>query len=227
VKVTISPTTLSTINATTLSTLNVFMSPWWDNGDSASYNQLVVNYFKAGGNLILLDDSTQQDGVAALLGIPTLGQADGTAENGGIPLFNGPFGIASNVVQSAQIGYLASSTGTASAITSRGGTVCGTNGSGQVTAACWAPGAYASGAGAMIIVADVDTWTTQASYAPLNSNGIFALNGTAYVIGAGGTTTPVTASAPVLSDWGLVGLAVLLIASAMVLSARGHRQNAA
>jgi len=226
VKVTVSPTVLSTINAGTLSALNAFISPWWANGDSAAYNQLVVNFFTAGGNLILLDDSTQQDGIATLLGIPTLGQASGSPENGVAPLFSGPFGVASNVIQNAQIGYLANSAATASAITSHGGTVCGTNGSGQVTAACWAPGAYAAGAGAMIIVADVDTWTTQATYSPLNSNGIFALNGTAYIVSnATSTTPPPPATVPALSDWGLVALALLLIAAAMTLIARGKRSE--
>ena len=35
----------------------------------------------------------------------------------------------------------------------------------------------------MIIVADIDTWTTQANFSPLNGNGIFALNGTAFIVG--------------------------------------------
>ena len=223
VKVTVSPTVLTTINAGTLSTLNAFISPWWDNGDSSAYNQLVVNFFKGGGNLILLDDSVQQDGVAALLGIPTLGQADCSPENGAAPLFNGLFGIATNVIQNAEIGYLASSSATATAITSRGGTVCGVNGSGQVTAACWLPGAYAAGAGAMIIVADVDTWTTQALYTPLNSNGIFALNGTAFIVTNVASSIPATATVPTLSDLGLVVLVVLLISVGMIMIARGKR----
>ena len=56
--------------------------------------------------------------------------------------------------------------------------MCGTNADGQPTVACFAPGAYAAGSGRLLIINDVDSWTTQATFSPLNANGIFALNGT-------------------------------------------------
>lgn len=211
---------LSSITAGTLSGLNAFVSPWWYNSDSSSYNQTVVNYFLAGGSLILLDDSTGQDGIAALLGIPTVGGADGTPMNGGAPLFSGLFGAASNVLQSGEIGYFS-----AANITAHGGTVCATNGSGQPTAACFNRGAYAPGSGAMVIINDIDTWTSEANYTSMNSNARFALNGTAFIINAPVVSGPPTV--PALSEWGVVALAALLIGSASAALAFSGRNRVA
>lgn len=232
VKTTVTVQPMSSITAGTLSGLNAFIAPWWYSSDSAPYNQLVVNYFLAGGNLILLNDSTNQNGISGILGIPTLGQADGSPEGGLAPIFIGPFGTATNVIQSAEIGYFS-----ASAITSHGGSVCGVNTSGQPVVACFPAGAYAAGAGRLLIINDVDTWSTQASYSPLNSNGIFALNGTAFIIQGGaltptpaptptGTPTPTpTTSVPTLSEWGMAALMVLLLASAIFAISRHRYQE--
>jgi hypothetical protein len=218
VKTAITATTLTTISPSTLSGLNGFIAPWWYNTESSAYNQMVVNFFLAGGDLILLDDGTAQDGIAALLGIPDAGSSDGSLSNGPAPLFNGPFGIATNVAQSQEIGYLPMAS-----ITAHGGFACSTNASGQVTAACFPAGAYAPGSGAMIITGDVDMYTTSpngaASYSPLNSNGIFALNGAAWLLaGAPGPVgTPTTPSAPALSPFALVVLAIVVCGVGVML----------
>ena len=217
VKTAVSFQPLSTITPATLAGVNAFMAPWWFATDSAPYNQIVVNYFLGGGSLILLNDSNNQNGISGLLGIPTAGQATGSVENGAAPIFNGPFGNATNVVQAFQIGYF-----TAANITAHGGTVCGTNADGQATVACFAAGAFAAGAGRLIIINDVDSWTTQASFSPLNVNGIFALNGTAFIVN-GGSGSGATA-VPTLSEWGLAGLSLMLMASAAVLMARSRSE---
>ena len=221
---TITATTLTSINAGSMSGLNAFIAPWWYSSDSAAYNQTVVNFFLGGGALFLLDDMGIQSGIATQLGIPTHDSSDGSVSNGVAPLFSGPFGTATNVTQTAEHGYLV-----ASEITSHGGFVCSVNASSQITAACFNAGAYAAGAGPMVITTDVDMITTSPSgtavYGPLNANAVFALNATAFLLTGTTPTTPTnpTASAPALSDFGLVGLAGLLIASATILI--GRRTN--
>lgn len=211
---------MSTITPSALNQVNAFMAPWWFATDSAPYNQMVMNYFLAGGNLILLNDSTNQNGVSGLLGIPTVGQSDGTVENGAAPLFSGPFGSASNVPQAFQIGYF-----TAANITSHGGTVCATNGGGQATAACFSAGAYAPGAGELLIINDVDSWTTQATFGPQNANGTFALNGVAFIVNSPSSLTS-PSSVPALSNWVLITTAILLMAAAAILIGRRKETGA-
>jgi hypothetical protein len=80
----------------------------------------------------------------------------------------------------------------------------------------------------MIIVADIDTWTTLANFTTLNGNGSFALNGTAYIVGQAGLVTPpappvappAASGAPTLSEWGIVILAALLIGAGTLRLAR-------
>jgi hypothetical protein len=205
VKTSITTTTLTAITPTTMSALNGFIAPWWYDTESASYNQIIVNFFLAGGDLILLDDGSGQDGIAALLGIPTNDGSTGSVSNGGAPLYIGPFGTATNVTQTAEIGYL-----TAANITAHGGFVCSTNVQGQVTAACFPRGAYAPGSGAMLVIPDVDMYSTYgtATYSPLDSNGIFALNGMAYLLGQGTAAVP---SVPAVAPTALLVLGILLL----------------
>jgi len=205
----VTTTVLNTITAGTLSGVNIFVSPWWTTSESSPYHSIIQTYFLGGGSLILLDDSSGRDGIASVLGIPTAGQnlVNWTAS---APLLS-PFAAPGTILTSGEIGFF-----TTANITSRGGTVCATNGT-QPTAACFARGAYAAGAGAMIIVADIDTWTSMANYSPPDSNGRFALNGTAFVINGSGTITgtppptPSAAGAPTLSEWGIILLAILLV----------------
>ena len=86
------------------------------------------------------------------------------------------------------------------------GTVVGRNNTtpSQVISAYWQPGQYSPGAGALVIVADIDTFSNQtATYSPLNADGIFALNTTA--LAAGVVPEPTTVS---LMGFGLAAIGV-------------------
>jgi hypothetical protein len=179
---TITTTNLSTINPGTLAPLDGFIATFWSDADSAPYVTSVVNFFLAGGDLILLQDHSSFDAVGQALGIPTFAFSNGSLSNDGAPLHNGPFGVAANVSQAGTVGQL-----NAADVAARNGTVASVNGAGQVTAAVWNAGQYQAGAGKLLIVADVDMWSTafgNVSYAPLNDNGRFALNGMAFVAAA-------------------------------------------
>jgi hypothetical protein len=169
---------LSSIAAADLAQVDGFIALWWADAETApSEATAVVDFFLAGGDLILLQDNSTHDAIGEQLGIPTATASDGSVSNGGVPLFDGPFGSAVDVAQSGIIGQLS-----ATDVSSNGGTVGATNASGQITAAYWNRGDYAAGAGRLLIVSDTDMWaTTTATYAPLNDNGIFALNSTRFV----------------------------------------------
>ena len=172
---------LTNVTRATLASLDGFVASWWADSDTGAFEATaVIDFFLEGGDLILLQDDSAHDAIDEQLGIPTSSASDGSVSTGGAPLFEGPFGSASNVVQSGNTGQLS-----AVDVASNGGTVGATNGSGQITAAFWNRGDYAPGAGRLLIVADVDMWaTTNAIYAPLNDNGVFALNGTAFASAA-------------------------------------------
>ena len=187
---------LNTVNAGTLAGANGFISTWWSDSESATSVSSVVNFFLGGGALVLFQDDSGHDAIGEALGLPTYG-SDGSPSNGGSPLFNGPFGVASNVNQYGNTGYLNSAD-----IAAHSGTIGGLNGGGQATAAYWAPGQYAAGAGALVVVGDVDMVANYYSspYSPnTNANGTFGLNTIAYAINGapvGGVPEPAT--------WGLM-----------------------
>lgn len=175
----ITTTTLGSVTASTLAGINVFVSPYLYNGDSSAFANTVVSWFLNGGSLFLLQDSSLYDQIGALLGVPTAGASTGSVSNGTGALFNGPFGTPTNVTQTGTTGYLS-----ASDVSLHGGTIGATNQQGQVTAAYWQASAYAPGSGALVIYADVDMISNpygSATYGPLDSNGIFALNGAAFL----------------------------------------------
>ncbi len=169
---------LTNVTAATLAQLDGFVASFWADSDTtAAEATAVIDFFLAGGDLILLQDDSAHDAIGEQLGIPT-SPSDGSASNGFAPLFEGAFGSASNVAQSDTTGQLSPLD-----VLLHGGTASATNGSGQITAAYWNRGDYAPGVGRLLIIADVDMWaTTNASYAPLNDNGIFALNGTQFTV---------------------------------------------
>ena len=169
---------LSAVNASTLAGANVFVAPWWENSESASSTTAVLNFFHSGGSLFLLDDDSAHDGIGAALGLPTSGST-GSPSNGNSALTNGPFGVATNITQEGDVGFLDEAT-----VLADGGKIGSTNAEGQVTSAYWAPGAFGAGDGALVILADVDMISSaygNVSYSPLNGNGIFALNTTAFL----------------------------------------------
>lgn len=173
---------LPVVNAATLAAVNMFVAAWLTDAQGGAFAGDVVNFFLNGGDLFVLQDDLNHDPIGTALGISTSGSA-GTVSNGGAPLFDGPFGIATNVTQHYLVGQLS-----AAAITAHNGHVGGTNTGGQVTSAFWAAGEYAPGAGSLFIIADIDmiastgpsagcpVATCGALYNPLNANGIYALN---------------------------------------------------
>lgn len=166
-----------TPNAAGLAGVDGFIAPWWSISESNIYHNDVIDFFLNGGDLWLMQDSSGRDGIGAQLGIPTVGQTAITPVNGIAPLFDGPFGIASNVQQGGgEEGYLSTAD-----VLSNNGTIIGTNTENQIIAAAWGAGQWAVGAGSLIVVSDIDMFTTLASFNPLDANGIFALNAFAFL----------------------------------------------
>lgn len=158
-----------------------FISPWWFESVSGPYEQAVVDFFLGGGDLWLLQDSQTEDGIGDLLGVPTVGQTAITPVNGTAPLFDGPFGVANDVEQGGGLeGYVSEQD-----VLDANGTVIGRNTENQVIAAFWGADQYAPGAGALIIVPDIDMFTTRATFGPelsdLDDNARFALNAFAFL----------------------------------------------
>lgn len=199
----ITTVTFGAINAATLAGVDGFIAPWITLADSSPYEAAVVSFFLGGGDLWLLNDSVGRDGIARLLGVPTIGQNNPvTRFNGGAPLFDGPFGVAVDVQQGGgEEGFIS-----AADVAARGGTVAGVNEQGNIIAAIWRPGQYAPGAGSLVIVADVDVFTTQATFTPLDDNGIFTLNTFAFLATADPIPAPATLA---LFGFGVLGLARL------------------
>ena len=163
---------LPSITADSLAGIDAFVSSWWSASQSSSYESIIIDFFLAGGDLVLFQDSTATDGIGTDLGISTTsGQSGSTTVTS--PL-DGSFGSVGTVAPRGQEGRFSES-----AITSRGGTVCGTDGFGRPTIACWAEGEYAAGAGTLVIVGDVDFVTSDfggANYSSLNDKGRLGLN---------------------------------------------------
>jgi uncharacterized protein (TIGR03382 family) len=207
---TISTTTLSSVNAASLAGVNMFVGSWISDAQAAPMQSAVTNFFLNGGDLWLLQDDASHDGLGAALGLATAAST-GTPSNGGAPLFNGPFGTATDVQQLYLVGQLDEA-----AIAAHHGHVSGRNASNQVTSAYWSAGEYAAGAGALFITADIDMIASTpglcgqpvcgATYAPLNSNGIYALNTFSFLEQNGGTHVPEPGSLA------LAGVALALLA---------------
>jgi hypothetical protein len=186
----ISTTTLGAVNAGTLSGVNMFVGTWISDAQAAPITAAVTSFFLGGGDLFLLQDDSGHDGLGSALGLSTTAST-GSVSNGGAPLFSGPFGNAHDVNQFYLTGQL-----DGAAIAAHNGHIGGTNADGQITSAFWKAGEYAPGAGSLFIIADIDMISTTTacglpvcggSYAPLNDNGIYALNTFSFLQSNGGT----------------------------------------
>ncbi len=182
---------LATVDATSLQGVDVFVSPYWaDAATPPSAVNAVVQHFLSGGSLLLYQDGASHDAIGAALGVPT-SPSNGSDSTGGAPLFDGPFGLAGPVQQGGTVGQLL-----AADVLAANGRPGAVNAAGEITAAVWDAGDYAPGAGRMVIVADVNMIAAaEASYAPLDDNGIFALNGVAFAV-CGGSIEPYGAGCP-------------------------------
>ena len=117
------------INATAFVEVDAFVAPYWADADTTpSQRAALIDFFKAGGDLVLLQDEPNYDSIGEALGIPTLASV-GTVSNGGAPLFVGPFGNAANVLQDGDTGRLDPVD-----VAAQNGAIVGTNTAGEVTA---------------------------------------------------------------------------------------------
>lgn len=160
--------------------LRAVIIPWIFDPDAASYADALRTYYLGGGNLWLLQDDVQHDPIGALLGVPTPTFTGGEPRltNGIAPVYDGPFGPATDVQQLFAYGAL-----DAGDVAAHGGTIVGNaNGSGENVVAAWQQGQYAPGAGRMVIATDVD-----ATFLPANppSNTTWALNILAFLTTGG------------------------------------------
>ncbi len=160
------------INRVNLAGVDAFVSPYWSGVDStADQVNDIVQFFLNGGDLLLLQDTSTHDEIGAALGIPTIGFSDGTPFNGAAPLFDGPFGPATDVSQAGQTGQLS-----AADVANHNGTIAGLSATGEVIAAYWQDGQYAPNAGTLLIVTDLNAVTTSADFLAMDDNAVFTLN---------------------------------------------------
>ena len=205
--------TLATVTTSSLVGVNMFIGTWIEDSQAAPISSAVMSFFLGGGDLFLLQDDAAHDALGTALGIST-SNSTGSVSNGGAPLFQGRFGTAHDVQQFYNVGQLS-----ATEIAAHNGHIGGTNADGQITSAYWKAGEYAPGAGALFIIADIDMIATTtacglplcgASYAPLNDNGIYALNTFSFLQSNGGAP-PITTPIPEPGTYALMlgGIGVL------------------
>lgn len=199
---------LGAVNSSTLSGVDMFVAAWLSDAQAAPMTAAVLSFFLAGGDLFLLQDDSSHDEIGAALGLSTTAST-GSVSNGGAPLFNGPFGTATNVQQFYNVGKL-----DGAAIAAKNGNIGGVNLDGEITSAYWAAGQYALGAGSLFIIADIDMISTTticglsvcgANFTPLNDNGVYALNTFSFLQRNGGSTVPEPPSIALLG-LGFLGL---------------------
>jgi hypothetical protein len=193
---TIVTTNLAIVDNASLSGVDMFVGSWNSDAQGGLFSAAVMNFFLNGGDLLLLQDDSGHDPIGSSLGMSTT-SSTGTDSNGGAPLYNGAFGIATNVHQLYLVGKLS-----AAEIAAKNGHIGGTNASGEITSAYWAAGEYAVGAGALFISADVDMIaTTDGNCGPscgahygtgglaggMDNNAIYALNTFSFLQSNGGT----------------------------------------
>lgn len=193
---TIVTTNLAIVDNASLSGVDMFVGSWNSDAQGGLFSAAVMNFFLNGGDLLLLQDDSGHDPIGSSLGMSTT-TSTGSDSNGGAPLYNGAFGIATNVHQLYLVGKLS-----AAEIAAKNGHIGGTNASGEITSAYWAAGEYAVGAGALFISADVDMIaTTDGNCGPscgahygtgglaggMDNNAIYALNTFSFLQSNGGT----------------------------------------
>jgi len=185
VKTAVADFELLDVNPASLALVDCFVAP--ADLDSRYTQQDLFNieqFFLNGGDLLLMNDGANYDAIGSFLGVPS-SQNDLTDTTGsGKPLFSGPFGTVSAVKHQGLNGLLA-----ADDVLAKGGALIGSNGGGP-TIAFWPRNRYAPGAGALIIVSDVDTVASpgngyqggMANYQTMNPNAVMALNAVATLI---------------------------------------------
>ncbi len=154
-----------------------FVVPYWNDGDiSASQIDDILTAFMNGMDLILFQDDNSHDAVGDRLLLGALNSAGGEV-NGLAPFFEGAFGTATDVETFGAIGQT-----NLALVQSTGGHVVATNSADEVIACYWNRGEHWPRSGALMLISDVDIMTSQATYAPLDNNGVFGLNVMDYVV---------------------------------------------
>lgn len=175
---TIDTVDLTTIDAGTLADVDVFVAGWWHEADSATHQQALVDWFRAGGNLWVLADDPIRDGLLTDLGLQTLSGSQNPSLVTGT-LADGSFGAPGQVQQRGNVGHFDNAS-----ITALGGEVFATNALDQATAAGFERGTFGTGSGRLLIFSDIDMITSYggADYATMNGNARLGLNGAEYLL---------------------------------------------
>lgn len=172
---------LPALTADALDGIDIFVSSWWSTGQSAPYEDILMDWHADGGSLLLLQDSAGRDGLSQRLGFGTInGSTFPVTATGAIG--SGPFGTVDPFSGTGSFGHF-----DAAVIASLGGMVFGTDAAGQVTIAGFAPGTFGAGSGAVLAMADVDYisgFYGGADYDPLNNKGRLGMNAFAWLMGA-------------------------------------------
>ena len=205
------------------SRLKVVLIPWIQKlptSDAASYATQVRDWYLAGGNLWLLQDDPFHDPIGELLGVPTpiARGSSGRPTIGVAPAFDGPFGVATDVLQGGSVGGL-----DPAQVTAHGGTIVGhaSDGTNDAVVAVWRDNDYAPGAGRMVISTDVDSLAFAFPQPP--SNAVWMKNIAAFLLSDPVDTTPpaITCAANPASLWPPNGKSVMVSVSGTISDAGG------
>lgn len=198
---TIDTVDVATPNAAGLAGVDVFVSSWWQQGQSAPFEADIVSWFLGGGDLFLMQDGPDRDGISNQLGFATINGSANPNTFGSIG--SDPFGATGPVNQAGQIGYFDNAL-----ILGLGGEIFGTNANGQATAIGFAEGVLGANAGRLVAIGDVDMLAFNSFTGLLNAEETLGLNLFSYLLDAEApSAVPLPAGLPLmLSAFGLFGL---------------------
>lgn len=203
---TITTVDLVSADAASLAGVDIFVSSWWRDVQSSPFETDIVDWFLAGGDLLLLQDSALHDGISTRLGFETENGSNAQNTISGA-LADGPHGTVTQTTQAGQAGHFDNDT-----VTALGGEIFGRNANGQATIVGFAEGAFGATSGRLLAFADVDLISGNnggADFDPLNAKGTLALNAFSFLqADAAVAPVPLPAGLPLMVA-GLGGLALI------------------
>ena len=168
---------LTLIRDDTLNRLDAFVVPYWHERDLTDEQvDVILRFFRAGGDLVLAQDDPLHDKIGERLGFAVDSTSSLLGSEGISPLFRGPFGTADRVTHGGAAAFVHSAL-----VQRRRGRVAAINDGHEITAVHMNRGVYGPNTGALVVLGDVDVITTQADYAAMNDNATFALNTFAFL----------------------------------------------